>query len=366
MKQDPWIGVKAMGRYPKIEVFLGRIESNCRRTVELCRSCGIDVTAVTKGFCAYPDIAQSLVKGGVKALADSRIDNLKKLKSLDVEKVLLRIPMISELDDVLGYADLVLISEIETAKVLGRKAVEKGVTQRVMVMVDIGDLREGFWLDTVVPAFGQLLDIRGIEVAGLGTNLSCYGGVIPSVENLSTLVGFAEEIENKYGIRLDIISGGNSSSMHLVYNGGMPERINNLRIGEAILLGRETIFGIERENFHNDTFVLKAEIVEVKEKPSIPIGEIGRDAFGCVPVFTDRGVRKRAIIAVGKQDIHPDTLIPYDKGIIVLGGSSDHTILDISDCDKNYRVGDILSFDLTYGGMLGGMTSPYVNKVLVE
>ncbi len=355
-----------MSRYPRMEVYLDRIESNCRRTVELCRPLGIEVTAVTKGFCAYPEIAERLVKGGVKSLADSRIDNLKKLKSLDVQKILLRIPMISELDDVISFADIVLISEVKTAEILGRKASQRGVTQRVLVMVDIGDLREGFWPDDIVPAFGQLLKIKGIEVVGLGTNLSCYGGVVPSQENLGVLASFAEQIEKRYGISLDIISGGNSSSMHLVYNEGMPDRINNLRIGEAILLGRETIFGIQRESYYNNTFVLKAEIVEVKEKPSIPIGEIGRDAFGCVPTFEDRGVRKRAIIAVGKQDIHPDTLIPYDKDIIILGGSSDHTILDISDCGEDYQIGDILAFDLTYGGMLGGMTSPYVEKVLIK
>jgi predicted amino acid racemase len=355
-----------MSKYPRIEAYLSRIENNCRRTVELCRPYGIEVTAVTKGFCAYPEIAQSLVKGGVKALADSRIDNLKKLRDLNAEKVLLRIPMISELDDVIDFADMVLISEIRTAEILGEKASQKGVSQRVMAMVDIGDLREGFWLDEILTAFEQLLKIKGIEVAGLGTNLSCYGGVVPREENLGVLVGFADQIKKKFGVDLGIISGGNSSSMHLVYNGGIPARINNLRIGEAILLGRETIFGIERDNYHNDTFVLRAEIVEVKEKPSIPIGEIGVDAFGKVPVFTDRGVRKRAIIAVGKQDIQPDTLVPYDKGIIVLGGSSDHTILDVSDCEDDYRVGDILSFDLTYGGMLGGMTSPYVEKVLVK
>jgi predicted amino acid racemase len=355
-----------MDRYPTIEVYLKKIESNCSRTVELCSAVNIDVTAVTKGFCAYPEIAKSFIKGGAKALADSRIENLKKLKDLEVEKVLLRVPMMSELDDVVDFADMVLISEISTAEELGKKASRKGTIQRVLAMVDLGDLREGYWLDEILAAYGRLLDVEGIEVAGLGTNLSCYGGVVPSVENLSTLVEYAERIEKKYGVQVGIVSGGNSSSLHLVYKGLMPEGINNLRIGEAILLGRETIFGIERESFHNDTFVLKAEIVEVKEKPSIPIGEIGVDAFGKVPVFTDRGIRKRAIIAVGKQDIQPDTLVPHDSGIIVLGGSSDHTILDVSDCEEDCRVGDILSFDLTYGGMLGGMTSPYVRKILVE
>ena len=355
-----------MTGFPRIEVYKGKIRNNCKRTVELCKGYGIEVMAVTKGFCAYPEIAKCLVEGGATALADSRMANIKKLQHFDVDKVLLRIPMLSELDDVVEYADMVLVSEMETVKALGRKAVQRGTVQRVMAMVDIGDLREGFWLDDIIPAFGEMLEIKGIEVAGLGTNLSCYGGVIPRCENLSALVDYAKEIEKRYGVSLEMISGGNSSSMHLVFDGGIPEGINNLRIGEAILLGRETVLGIERENYHNDAFVLKAEIVEVKEKPSIPIGDIGRDAFGNVPVFTDRGVRKRAIIAVGKQDIQPDTLVPYDKDIIILGGSSDHTILDISDCNKDYGVGDVLAFDLTYGGMLGGMTSPYVEKVFLE
>lgn len=354
-----------MGVYPRIEIYPHKIRDNCKRTTELCKGFGIDVMAVTKGFCAWPEIAKYLVEGGVTALADARIANLKKLQGIDIDKVLLRIPMLSELDDVIEYADMVLVSEIETAKTLGQKALQRGKVQRVMAMVDIGDLREGFWLEDIIPAFGKMLDIKGIEVVGLGTNLSCYGGVIPSCENLRMLVKYAKDIEKRYSVNLQMISGGASSSLHLLFDGIMPAGVNNLRIGEAILLGRETILDIERENYHNDTFILKAEIVEVKSKPSIPLGEIGLDAFGKVPEFTDRGIRKRAIVAVGKQDIQPDTLIPYDKEIIIIGGSSDHTILDVSDCRKSYKVGDILSFDLTYGGMLGGMTSPYVGKTVV-
>lgn len=355
-----------MNTYPRIEIYPDKIRDNCKNIVNLCKGFGIEVMAVTKGFCAWPEIAKCFIEGGAVALADARIRNIKKLQSFDVDKVLLRIPMLSEIEDIIEYVDIALISEIETAKVLGRKALQKNKIQKIMVMVDIGDLREGFWADDVIPAFGKLLNIKGIKIVGLGANLSCYGGVIPSRKNLGTLVEYAKTIEDKYGIDLQTISGGASSSMHLLFDGIIPKGINNLRIGEAILLGRETILDIEREGYHNDTFVLKAEIVEIKEKPSVPLGDIGKDAFGKVPEFVDRGIRKRAIIAIGKQDIQPDTLIPYDRDVIILGGSSDHTILDISDCKKNYKVGDILAFDLTYGGMLGGMTSPYVEKTIIE
>ncbi|MBA1336829.1 MAG: alanine racemase domain protein [Firmicutes bacterium] len=354
-----------MSSFPRVEVSLSKLEHNAKRVVEVCKPLGIEVAAVTKGFCAYPELAEALLRGGVQMLADSRIDNLKKLQHFSVPKILLRIPMISELDDVLEYSDYVLISEIETAKILGQKAAQRGKKHKVIIMVDLGDLREGFWLDDVVEAAGKINGMDGIELAGIGTNLSCYGGVIPSEANLGNLAGFARRIEEELGINLSIVSGGNSSSMPLVFDGKIPSKINNLRIGEAMLLGRETITGIERENFYNDTFVLEAEIVEIKEKPSVPIGEIGVDAFGKIPVFEDRGIRKRAIIAVGKQDLQPDTLIPADKSIIILGGSSDHTLLDIHDCRIDYKVGDVLRFELTYGGMLWSMTSPYVKKVFI-
>ncbi|MBA7500068.1 Ornithine racemase [subsurface metagenome] len=333
--------------------------------MELCKSHDIEVTFVTKGFCAYPQIVEAVLRSGIKMLADSRISNLKKLCKFQVPKMFLRIPMMSELDDVLEYADIVLMSEIEIAKVLGRKATNKNKRQKIIIMVDLGDLREGFWLDDVVEAVGEFIYIEGIKLIGIGTNLSCYGGIIPSRKNLGNLLRFAREIEESYNISLDMISGGNTSSMSLVINNQIPQKINNLRIGEGILLARDEIFDKRPENFYNDTFILKAEVVEVKQKPSVPIGEIGRDTFGNVPIFKDKGIINRAIIAVGRQDVDPENLIPEDDRIMVLGGSSDHIILDINDCKKDYKVGDIINFKLTYAGMLRAMTSPYVEKVFI-
>jgi predicted amino acid racemase len=355
-----------MSTYPKMEVHLDRIANNARRVQELCRPFGIKVAAVTKGFCAVPEIAKAIVDTGIGMLADSRMDNIKGLQCIDVPKMLLRIPMISELDDVVSYVDVALISEVDTARVLGQKAKSRGKKQKVVVMVDLGDLREGIWPDKVENAVGEMLDIEGIHLYGIGTNLTCYGGVIPTVENIGMLVDIAERLEERFGIEFEMVSGGNTNSMRLIFSGEMPSKVNNLRIGECILLGRGVVVGEERKNFRNDTFVLKAEVVEVKEKPSIPIGKIGKDAFGNVPVFEDRGIRRRAIIALGRQDAYPNTLIPEDDGIIVLGASSDHTLLDISDCEKQYRVGDIISFNLTYAGMLGAMTSPYVKKEIIR
>ena len=246
-----------MSDYPRIEIYLSKIEHNAKRMVELCKSHDIEVTSVTKGFCAHPQVVEAILMGGIKMLTDSRISNLRKLCEFQIPKMLLRIPMISELDDVVEYADIALVSEIETARVLGRKAIDKNKRQKVIIMVDLGDLREGFWLDDVVGAVGEFINIEGIKLIGIGTNLSCYGGVIPSRKNLANLVRFAREIEERYNISLDIISGGNTSSMDLVINNQIPQKINNLRIGEGILLARENFFNKKCEDFYNVTLCLR-------------------------------------------------------------------------------------------------------------
>ena len=52
------------------------------------------------------------------------------------------------------------------------------------------------------------------------------------------------------------------------------------------------------------------------------------------PSFTDRGEKRlKAICATGKQDFDLETTVPVDSGILMLGYSSDHLMLDITDSD---------------------------------
>ena len=163
-----------------------------------------------------------------------------------------------------------------------------------------------------------------------------------------------------------MVSGGNSSSIYLIGKGELPEGINNLRLGESFLLGNDTAYGEKLPGTVSDTLILEAQIVELKEKPSLPIGEVGVDAFGQKPYYEDRGVIKRAIIAIGKQDTDIDSMEPLDEKIDILGGSSDHIILDVTKSDTEYKVGDVVRFVLGYGGMLKTATSPYVEKAYIK
>ncbi|MFZ5351371.1 MAG: ornithine racemase Orr [Bacillota bacterium] len=352
-------------RYPALIIDTNKIRDNTRLLADKCKKHGISVAGVTKVFCAIPDAARAMIDGGAYMLADSRIENGKKLSHMNIPKLMLRLPMLSQVDDIVDIFDISLNSEYDTIKALSDKAIEKGKIHNVIMMVDLGDLREGVWYEDAVELAGKILELKGIKLLGVGVNLTCYGGVIPTYENLSQLVEIAEEIEKKYAIKLEVISGGNSSSIHLLDKGEMPKRINQLRLGESIVLGFETAYGDRIEGTHRDAFKFAAQIIEIKEKPSVPIGEIGMDAFGQKPVFEDKGIIKRAIVGAGRQDIRPDGIVPKDEKISVLGASSDHLILDVTESESEYKVGDIVEFDLTYGGLLAACTSEYVEKIIV-
>ncbi|MCR2042866.1 ornithine racemase Orr [Anaerosalibacter massiliensis] len=352
--------------YPRVEVDLNKLKHNVKTIVSRCNEKDIKVAGVTKGFCGDPKIAKVYVDGGVSFLADSRVENLKKLRNIDIPKILLRLPMLSEVEYVVQYADISLNSEIETIKALSKQALEFNKVHKIILMVDLGDLREGYFKEEeIYDAIEKIIKLEGVKLEGIGTNLTCHGGIIPRKDNTIRLIEIKQKVKENYNIDLEIISGGNSSSLHLVFNGEMPEGINQLRLGESLILGRETAFGGKIKDTFNDIFTLVVEAIELKEKPSIPIGEIGMDAFGNKPIFVDRGIRKRMISAIGKQDIDLENITPIDKDIIIIGGSSDHLILDVTDSKIDYSVGDKIRFKLDYGGILSTTTSEYVKTVYI-
>ncbi|WP_205665670.1 ornithine racemase Orr [Anoxybacter fermentans] len=354
-------------KYPLVEIHLDRLRENAEYIVKLAQKYGVQIWGVTKVTCGHPDVARTLLDAGIKAISDSRIENIQRMRKAGVDTyyTLIRIPMISEAETVVQCANCSLNSELDVLKALNEAAGKYNTVHDVILMVDLGDLREGIWPSDLMDIVGETLKLNNLRLKGLGTNLTCWGGVLPTEENLGQLVELAKSVEDQYQIQLEIISGGNSSSLPLLREGKMPHGINQLRIGEVIMLGNDTVSHKPFPNTRQDTFILKAEIIELKEKPSHPIGKIGLDAFGKPPFFEDKGIRLRAILGIGKQDVAADGLKPLDPGIEVVGGSSDHIILDLTEAEGSYKVGDIVDFTVGYECLLKAMTSPYVEKVVV-
>ena len=353
---------------PELEVHLNKIAHNAEFIKNLCNNNQIDVCIVTKGFCAQMPIVKTIVKSGINFLADSRIQNIIKVKNQipDIRYMLIRIPKISEAKDVIRYADISLQSQLEIIKVYSDIAVAKGKIHEIILMVDVGDLREGVMPENVMETVEGILKMEGIRLIGVGTNVGCYGGVMPTVENSEALVKIKKDIEEYFDIELKYISGGSTCTTKLLLKGSLPKEINNLRIGEAVILGEDSTDGIFIDGLYQDAFILNAEVVELMTKPSVPIGEVGYDAFGCKPVFLDKGMRKRAILSIGRQDVRIEALTPLIKGAEILGASSDHLLLDITDCTEKIAPGSIVSFRCAYSAVLTLTTSPYVYKKYVE
>lgn len=353
---------------PTLEIYPQRITENAKTVIDLCRQHGVDVACVTKVVRAHHAVARALLEAGARSLADSRLENLQlhRCNGFTGPLLLLRLPTPSRAAEVVRAADLSLVSELATMRALGAATLAAHLPQhRGILMVDLGDLREGLWTDQVIDAVREASKIEGFELAGLGCNLTCFGGVIPTRENMEQLVELHSACRNATGLELPLLSGGNSGGLPLLASGDLPKEINHFRVGEAIMLGRNVIDRSPWPGTRQDTFVVNAEIIELQTKPSVPIGKRGQDAFGGFEEFVDRGRRRRAILDLGRQDAILEGLSPCDEGVEVLGGSSDHLIVDVEDAPSPLDVGATLRFFPDYGSLLALSTSPYVQKIVV-
>lgn len=349
---------------PSITISLQKITHNAAKLCRLCAEHGVGITGVSKGVWGNPDIAQAMLDGGVESIAESRLGNISRLRAAGINCPLwlLRLPALSEVDQVVTSVDLSLNSELSVISALSDAALQQEKKHAIILMVDLGDLREGILPEELLSTVKKILSFSGVELMGLGTNLSCYGGVVPTAENLGRLVLCAEKVEAQFGFELQYLSGGNSSSLPLLLAGKMPARINHLRLGESILLGRETITRSAFEGTCQDAFLLEAEIIEKKKKGSVPMGKIGEDAFGNTPVFIEKGEMMRVIVNLGRGDVNIDGIQPIEPNVQILGASSDHLLLDVTTAETTLAVGDRLQFSMNYSALLAAMHSASVTQ----
>ena len=348
---------------PRLEVDLNKLHHNARTLTERLDAKGVSVTGVTKAFLGIPEIANTLLNAGIHTLGDSRIENIKAMRQAGIKApmMLIRSPMLSQVKQVVAYADISLNTELEVIRALSNAAQHADKIHGVVLMVELGDLREGIMqgdLDTVVR---ETLCLPNIKLEGIGTNLACRSGITPDTSNMTKLSTLADAIEASFGIKLDIISGGNSANTNWVFSGSELGRINHLRLGEALLLGREPSQRQVIEGLYTDAFSLVAEVIESKVKPAQAWGERAQSAFNEAPtVRLNEGSIWQSILALGHQDTDPDGL-NTPPGIVILGASSDHLVIEAKQC---LQIGSEVRFQPNYSALVRTMTSPFVSKML--
>ncbi|WP_193178384.1 alanine/ornithine racemase family PLP-dependent enzyme [Oricola nitratireducens] len=347
---------------PRLEIDLDKIRHNATVLAARLRARGVAVTGVTKACMGDYRIAEAFLSAGIGTLGDSRIENIEAIRreNATVPITLIRSPMLSQVDRVVAHADVSFNTELDVISALSTAARRTGRRHGVVLMVELGDLREGIMPGDLAEIARRTRRFPNIVLRGIGANLACQSGVSPDAGNMGELSRLADGVAETFCPRSGIVSGGNSSN--LLWAFGAPDigRINDLRLGESILLGQEPLHRRAIDGLYVDAFTLVAEVIEMKSKPSQPWGEIAQTAFGKPAFREDRGDVLRAILAVGHQDIDPAGLTP-PAGIELLGASSDHLVCGTG--GSRVAVGSEIAFQPNYSALLRAMTSGSVTKI---
>lgn len=331
----------------------------------------IEWGVVTKLLCGNKLFIKELLNLGVKEVHDSRVSNLKAAKQLDptITTCYIKPPAKRSIKSIITYADVSLNTELETIKLLSAEAKRQNKTHKIIIMIELGDLREGVLGEQLIDFYAQVFNLPNIEVIGLGANLNCLSGVMPSTDKMIQLCLYEQLIEAKFNQRIPYVSGGTSVVIPLLFTKQVPAGINHFRVGEMLFFGNNLFTGEDMEGMETDVLKLYAEIIELSTKPVIPIGQLEANPSGEVFEIDPNDYGKtalRGILDLGLLDISTDFLIPCDKGITISGASSDMLIVDFENSDKEYKVGDLVEFNLKYMGALGLLNSNYIEKRIIE
>jgi len=356
---------------PRLEIDLEKIYHNANELVVRLAEHDISVTGVTKAALGSVEVANTLLRAGVTSLGDSRLESIKAMRLngndvllRDASMMLIRSPMLSEIEQVVRYADTSCNTEISVIKKLSLEAQKQGRTHQILLMVELGDLREGIMPGDLIATVGEVIGLPNIVFKGIGSNFACRSGVSPDATNMAELSELSDRVEATFNLTLDTVSGGNSANLLWALNTNVSDkgRINSLRLGEAILLGCDPLHRQPIEGLHTDAFTLIAEVIESKLKPSQPWGDIAQMAFGEAPLAIDRGTVRQTILAIGRQDVDPDGL-RASVGNQIYGASSDHLIVECA--NRELIVGEEMAFQVNYSALVRAMTSPFVAKIIL-
>lgn len=324
-------------------------------------------SAVTKILCGNKTYLAELLKMGDGEYSDSRISNLKTIKEIDknAKTIYIKPPAKGVIKEVIKYADISMNTDFRTIEMLSKEAKKQNVVHKIIIMIDLGELREGVMREDFVDFYSRVFHMENIEIVGLGTNLSCLYGVLPNNDKLIQLSLYKQLVETKFNVSIPFISGGSSVTIPLVSQGLIPKGINHFRVGETLFMGNDVYNNTNVEGMEGDIFKLYAEIIELYEKPIVPSGEMGTNLEGTSFSFDEKDYGKtsiRAIIDIGLLDIGMKHLDPTDTEIKFAGATSDMVVLDLGENPKDYKVGDLVEFTMDYMGIVRIMNSKYIEK----
>ncbi len=353
----------------ELVIDIEKLRYNINYISKYIASNNLELVGVLKGIHAFPDIIQEFLKGGIAKIGISRFEIARQaFIHFGVKPMCITLPSIHQTKEVINLFSSSLNSEIETIKALGQTAKERSLTHDIILMVDVGDLREGIMPENICKIVEEILNIKnsGLKINGIGSNWGCCSGLLPDKDNLMILPSLADDIESRFGIEIETVSVGGSILLEWMKHNELPEKMNQIRIGEAIILGNiPTINRIDKD-LYQDVFMIKSELLEVKEKPSFPKGETGFNAFGKKLSLKNKGIRKRAIVNFGAVDTNPAEINSVHDNVDIITFNTDYTVIDVSDCQTKFKAGDSMLFSLNYNSLTHSLMSPFTTIKLAD
>lgn len=328
---------------------------------------GIEWSVVSKILSGNKMYLTELLKFDINQICDSRVSNLKMIKSINplIETIYIKPPAKRSVASIIKYADISLNTEFETIKLLSDEAKKQNKTHKVIVMIELGELREGVMGEDFMAFYESIFKLENIKVVGIGANLTCLYGILPNHDKLIQLSLYEQLIEAKFNRQIEYVSGGASVTIPLIFQNLLPKGINHFRVGETLFLGTDVYNNKPFKKMHSDVFRLYSEIIELTEKPMVPEGNLGSNVEGEEFEFDVMNIGEtsnRAIIEIGLLDVDVNHLELVDKTISIAGASSDMIVIDLDENKKKYKVGDLIEFKLDYMGTLRILNSKYIEK----
>jgi len=326
---------------------------------------------VSKLLCGSEEYLKILCDLDINEICDSRISNLKLIKEINpnINTVYIKPPAKDNIEEVVRYADVSFNTEFSTIKWISEEAVKQGKTHKIIIMIELGDLREGVLGDDLTDFYKTVFELPNIEITGIGSNLNCLYGVLPSADKLLQLSLYKKLIEAQFNQKIPWVTGGTSVVIPLLFKKQIPADMNHFRIGETLYFGNNLITNEVIEGMNDDVFRLLSQIIEINEKPKVPVGVMEVNPSGEVFEIDESNYGKssyRALIDIGVLDISTtDFLIPQNKDIEIVGASSDMIVIDLGENKAGRKVGDILEFKLKYMGALRVFNSEYIDKKVI-
>ncbi|MBU4211885.1 MAG: alanine racemase [Verrucomicrobia bacterium] len=327
-------------------------------------------TVVSKVLCGHSDILRALGMLGVTSIGDSRLKNISTVKDAvpDAEIWYLRPPHLSAIEQIVALSNVSLNSEIEVIEALSQEAQRQDKVHKTIIMIELGDLREGILPGSLTKFYERVFHMPNIEVLGIGANLGCLAGAVPSIDQLMQLVLYRELLELKFKHKIPLISAGSTVVLPMVLEGLVPKAVNHFRIGEALFLGTDLIHGGTLRGLRDDVVVVEAEIAEIKEKNLVPMGET--TAMSPFPSFVNKELTPgqrgyRAFVNIGQLDTDVSGLTPFDSEYQIAGASSDITVVNLGISNSGMAVGDSIKFRVSYAALLRLMNDKYIERVVI-